>query len=396
MNSAAVKNGPHTDATVTPFPSGASAPVSWAFLRTGHWIIIASFVICVLAPIAIAGGYLHWRAADQFVSRVGFAVRSENGGTPSNFLGIMTFFSASSSSDTDILFQYIKSQDLVSSVDQALDIRTRWALPKDDRVFRFSEGGTIEDLVAYWAKMVRVTYDPGTGLIEVEVRAFAPEDAQAVAQEILGRSGELINKMSAVSRQDATVFAETQLIEAVGRLKAARQALTLFRNETQIVDPGVDLHGQMGLLNSLQVKLADTLIKLDMLHQTARPNDPRTSQAKREVAAIQNRIAQERQKLGVSANSGDAAYAYLVGQYESLIVDLEFAEGAYVSSLTAYDAAVAQARRKSRYLAAYLNPTFPESPEHPQRGIILILLALGLFGVWAIGAMVFYSLKDRR
>ena len=85
-----------------------------------------------------------------------------------------------------------------------------------------------------------------------------------------------------------------------------------------------------------------------------------------------------------------------MGQYEGLIVDREFAEQAYVKALSNYDAAIAEANRKSRYLAEYIRPTISQEAQYPQRYIITTLLGLFLFLFWFILLLVYYSIKDRR
>ena len=367
-----------------------------ARMRQRHWSVLASFLAIVILPILIAAGYMYGRAADQFASKVGFTVRQEEPAAEIDFLGGLSNLSGNSSTDTDILYQYIQSQQLVRLVDAELDLQTLWSLPKDDPVFTLGDNASIEDKMDFWARMVRVFYDPGTGLIEVETRAFAPGDAQAIAQSIFSHSSDVINAMSDIAREDTTRHAADELDRAINRLKDARQALTLFRNETQIVDPTVDIQGQMGLLTSLEEQLAQSLIELDLLVATTRPSDPRIAQVERRISGIEKRISEERQKLGAGAGIEGAAFANLVGQFESLQVDLEFAQQAYLTALTAYDTAVAEAQRQSRYLAAYLDPTLAETPEYPRREVILSILAMVLFGVWAILVLVFYSLRDRR
>ena len=59
-------------------------------------------------------------------------------------------------------------------------------------------------------------------------------------------------------------------------------------------------------------------------------------------------------------------------------------------------AAAAEARRKSRYLAAHVLPTTAETARFPERGMLLGLIALFLFLFWAIAVLVAYALKDRR
>ena len=367
-----------------------------ARVQRRHRIVAFSFALCVVLPALTLAGYLYTFAANQYSSTVGFTVRTEETGSAMEILGGLTSLSSASSSDTDVLYKFIQSQELVREMDATLDLRQIYRKPKADPVFALAPDASIEDLVAYWERMVRIYYDPGTGLMEIEARAFDPADAQAISREIFARSSQMINTLSAVARGDTTRYAREELDTAIERLKTARQALTLFRNETQIVDPSADIQGQMGLLSSLNAQLATSLIDLDLLAETTRENDPRVEQARRKIVVIEKRISEEREKLGVGTNHNGRAYADLVGQFEVLQVDLEFAEKAYVSALSAYDSALAEARRQSRYLAAYIEPTLAETPLYPQRGIILMIWAFALFGIWAISVLIYYSLRDRR
>lgn len=366
-----------------------------ASLQRRHRLAVFSFLVCVLLPTLFMAFYLYTFAADQYASKVGFTVRTEETSSAMEILGGLTSLSSASSSDTDVLYKFIQSQELVRDIDAKLDLHSLYRKPTSDPVFSLAADASIEDLLSYWEQMVRIHYDPGTGLIEIEARAFDPVDAKAISTEIFARSSTMINMLSAVARTDTTRYAREELDIAVERLKEARQALTLFRNETQIVDPTADIQGQMGLLTSLNAQLASALIDLDILAETTRETDPRIEQARRKIAVIEKRISEEREKLGVGTNHNGTAYADLVGQFEALQVDLEFAEKAYLSALSAYDSAVAEARRQSRYLAAYIEPTLAETPLYPQRAIILLVASFALFGTWAISLLIYYSLRDR-
>ena len=375
-------------------------PASPARLKLRHVIVMISFVVCVLAPVGLTALYLYTAAADQYASKVGFTVRREEVGSAMEILGGLTSLSSASSSDADILYEFIQSQELVRAVDDKMGLERLYSKPAQDWIYRLKPDASIEDKVDYWERMVRLTYAAGTGLIEVEVRAFEAQDAHDIAQELFDQSSAMLNELPTVARSAATRYARDELEQAVERLKKARQALTLFRNETQIVDPMADIAGRMGLLSSLQSQLAEALIDLDLQEGV---NDPRINQTRRRIEVIQRRIQGERQQLG-ARGSGDSiqgspdneVYADLIGTFEALTVDLEFAEKAYLSSLSAYDGAVAEARRQSRYLAAYLRPTLSETPRYPDRAMTLTVIALLLFGVWMLVVLVAYSLKDRR
>jgi capsular polysaccharide transport system permease protein len=382
-------------------PPGVRPPVKAARLRLRHALLALSFLVCVVLPASLAAAYLWGRAADQYASTVGFSVRREEGGSAIELLGGLTSISGTSSSDTDILFEFLQSQRLVTDLDARLNLREIWSKAADDPFFAF-EGESVEDLVEYWERMVEVAYDKASGLIEVRVLAFDPDDAQRIAAALFDASAKMINELSAIAREDSIRYARTDLDESIERLKVAREAVTAFRNRHQLVDPRIELQNQGGLLGTLQAQLAAALIEQDLLRDTTRPDDPRLTQAQRRIEVIEARIAAERGKVGLVGSGGALgtgggdAFASLVGEYERLSVDLEFAERTYVATLAAYDAALAEARRKSRYLAAYAQPTRAETSRFPERGTLFGLLALFLFLAWAIVVLVAYALKDRR
>jgi capsular polysaccharide transport system permease protein len=353
----------------------------------------------VLAPVGVSTHYLWTRAADQYASEVGFSVRTEERAPAIEMLGGVAALSGVGSSDTDILHAYLTSQDLVRRMQLRLDLRRIWSrVPTHrDPVFALRADGSIEDLTRHWQRKVRVVHDPGTGLIDVRVLAFDPSDARRIAQAILDACSEKINGLSRAARRDAIRFTEEELTSAAVRLKEARAAITRFRNRTQIVDPSMDTQNQMGVLVTLQRQLAEALIEADLLQDTTRASDPRVTQAERRIAVIRNRIDSERRKLGLgeAAVSADA-YASLVGRYEELTADREFAETAYTAARAAHDAALAEARRQSRYLVTHAQPTFAERAEYPERLKILSLLTGSCLFAWALLCLAYYSLRDRR
>ena len=381
-------------------PVYVAPPVPMARRRARHWGLIFSFLLLVALPIGISGWYLWTRATDRYVSYAGFSVRTEKLSSALDLLGgVAALTGSSSSSDTDILYQFIQSHELVAKINAQLDLQALWAKadPAVDPVFAYHPPGTIEDLVDYWSGMVKVYND--SGLIDVQVEAFTPQDAQAIAQMIYDESSLMINRLSDIAHEDATRYAREERDVAVEQLKAARAAITLFRNRNQIVDPAASVETQMGLLSSLQNQLAQTLIDLDILKQTTAESDPRIVQAELRVTVIEARIQDERNKLGIGAGAdptAGAAFADLLGEYERLSVDLEFAQRTYVAALATYDGALAESRRQSRYLAAHVQPTLAEAPEQPRRVELLSLVALFAFLTWAILCLVAYSLKDRR
>ncbi|MEC3862683.1 hypothetical protein VK792_15435 [Mesobacterium sp. TK19101] len=393
------EKAPAAQPQAQPAATGVAPPVSPAYRRLRHSLVMLSFVLCVLLPAGGTGYYLWEIAADQYASRMGFSVRREENSSALEMLSGLSKLSGSSSNDTDILYEYVQSQRLVRDLDSEIDLRAIWSKPSQDVIFALPEDASIEELVEYWNSMVRLSFGTGSGLLDIEVRAFSADDAHLIAQKLFERSSDLVNELSSVAREDSISYAREDLDTALERLKEARETVTRFRNENQIINPEIDLQSQAGLLGNLQAQQAEAIIEIDLLSESVRDGDPRLEQAQRRLQVIETRIAAEREKLGVRSTdpaNGERAMADIVGEYERLVVDREFAERAYLSALGAYDAALAESRRKSRYLAAYLEPTLAETPKYPQRTTLLFLVSLFLFLGWSIGVMIYYSVKDRR
>lgn len=395
---AKAKPVPKPKAKPAPAADPVYAPARLGRTKRRHGVLLVSFILLVLLPAVITGTYLWTRAVDQFTSSVGFTVRQEDAPSAVDLLGGLSKLSSASSSDSDILFEYIQSQGMIEKVDQTLDLHALYSRHyKTDPVFSLTPDATIEELVDYWQDMVLISYAPGTGLIELKVLAFTPDEAKAIASVIFRQGSQMINTLSAIAREDATRYASEELEGAVNQLKDARQAMTAFRSRTQIVDPSANIQLQMGLLTTLQQQLGTELIDYDLLLTSVRANDPRLQQSQQRINAIRERIRQEREKFG---GGGDAAggqdYPTLVAEFERLSVDRQFAEQKYTAALSNYDVALAKAQRQSRYLAAYLQPTLAQSPEYPRRILLLGLTVLFLLIGWSTSALIFYSLRDRR
>ena len=228
----------------------------------------------------------------------------------------------------------------------------------------------------------------------MRANAFTPEDAQAIASAILARSGELVNRLADQAREDAVRFAREELGEAEEAVRVVRQRLADFRRANRIVDPSADAAGQMGLLNALQSELAQALVERDVLMSYAEQGDQRVIQADRRIDAISERIEDERASLGIAGATG--TLPEVVGTYEELLVDLEFANTAYTQALAGVSAAQAEARRQSRYLAPHVEPTLASRALYPRRALIAGLVGLFLLLGWGIAMLVIYNVRDTR
>lgn len=369
-----------------------------AGLRPRHYVLMVSFVLCVALPVIASALYLWTRAADQYHSEISFSIRSEEASSATaGLLGALTKLGSGSASDADILFEFIRGQKIVADIDKRLDLRRMFNREPSDVVFSLGEHSSIEDLRRYWNRMVKVSLDGSAGIVRVEVHAFTPEDARVIAEAILTESSALVNHLSEQARQDAIRFASDEFKEAEENLRATRQRVGDFRRDHRMVDPSADVAGQMGLLNALQSQLASTLVDRDVLLSYVGETDQRVIQANRRIDAITARIDEERDTLDVAGGAGGGVpLPDVVGAYEELQVDLEFANTTYTQTLAGLAGARAEARRQSRYLTPHIQPTLAETALYPRRTLITGLVALFATLGWGVMMLIYYNVRDNR
>ena len=372
-----------------------------ARMQTRHRGLVGSFLVLVVVPLFLMMLYLGLLSIDQYSSTAGFTVRQENAASGSDIVGGLAQFAGGSgiASDSDILYAFIQSQEMVMAANEQVNLREHYSQswPRDF-AFALWPGSTLEDLVWYWRRVVRLAYDSSSGLTEVEVLAYDPDTAQKIASIIVTESEKRINELSEQAREDTLRHARADVEVAVERLRETREAMTEFRSRTQIVDPAADIQGRMGVMNNLQQQLAEALINYDLLHGTTRENDPRMVTARKRIDVIRERIRIERQTFASNnTETGGVGkdYPNLISEYESLNLDREFAEEIYRASLMALESARDEAIRNSRYLAVYIKPTHAGSSQYPRRWLIFLLTGVFLLLIWSVGALIYYSIRDR-
>ena len=386
---------PAARAAVPP-PKELLTTVGKAKLRLRHYVLGLLFVLLVILPPVVWGRYLYTTAVDQYQSDVGFGSRTQEGSNTFDVLNVIGAGGGASTKDMDILNHFIDSQELVERVDAKLDLRKVWSRYPADWYFSFPADGPIEDLVDYWNDMVKVSYDSSSGLMTLKVYAFSPEDAQAIAHEIVVECTAIINEMSKTAQDDTTRYARDTLAKAEGRYRDAQNALADFRIKNHIVDPQTQLAGASQVINSLVQQRAEAQINLDLLVGQVADSDPRIAQLTRRIAVIDKRLDEETGKVGSLGDASDPGYAALIRDYQALTLEMDFAQKAYIAAQGAYDQTMTDAVQQTHYLATFLEPTKAQSTTAPDRPLQIFLTLLAGLLAWTAISMIYYALRDRR
>jgi capsular polysaccharide transport system permease protein len=368
--------------------------------KARHWAVGLSFLLVVILPSLASVGYLYAVAADQYASRVSFSIRGNESTGPISFLGALSQTVTVGGTDAEIVYDFVRSQQMVQAALAALPLENIYNLPENDLVFRLGRDQPIEDVVNYWNWMTSVSFDGGSGIVHFEARAFDPASAQIISAFVLDESTRIVNEISSQAREDAVSVARQVLTQAEDRLREVRRQIRAFRDVEQELDPSENARAALGLMATLRQQRAEAQVELDSYLSLVGPQGPRAPALRQQIESLEQRIEEERQRLGAGATGQDAAdgrlFSDLMGDYEELMVELEFAQNAYVSALSSFEQAQVEARRQTRFLSPHIRPTLSVEAQYPQRA----LLALGIFAmltmVWSVVLLIAYNVRDRR
>lgn len=361
------------------------------------WLKV-SFIFVVFIPFLLGAFYYSLWASDRYVSGAGFAVRGVNAGSGLDAVGALTGLAStgSTTSDSYIILEYLKSRDLLEKLQKDLDLRKAFTSRNIDFFSRMDEDLTIEEFVTYWRTMVSTSFDSTSGVLRFEVQGFTAEDAQHIAQKALFYIQELVNQLSETARQDSVKFANQEVSRAETRLRKALLQLRDFREKEQSLNPTASAQMHMELLGNLERQLVEIRARMAAISSSVSQDAPTMVALRRQAEAIEAQIATRTAGMTgkVSKTDAGAALSELLATYETLEVEKNFAQKAYESSLSFLEKARIEADRQQRYLAVYSNPALSEEPQYPRRLWMLFLLFTGLSCLWGVGVLVVYAIRD--
>lgn len=389
------------DVKPTRDPSSVQLPVRKKLgrLKLRHIVIIAGFGLFVALPTAAAGVYMAFIAADQYHSSSAFAVRSIEGHSGGDILGMFTQSAGGSTTGADsyMLLDYIRSERMLEAVGATVDLEQAFARRGADFFYAMESGLAIEDRLEHWKKVVTVNYDHTSSILNLEVKAFEPAVAQNIVAAIIEESERLINDLSLEARTGVLRGSQEEVALAEGRLSAARVALRNFRDVTQEADPVEAAKLASQLVGSLEQQLTQLKTELTTAQSRMSSNSPRIRVIKTQILSLEKQLAEEKQRFGSGATSKlhDNDVASRILDFEKLETEREFAEKSYTAALGGLEKARIDANNQQRYLATFIEPTRSELAQYPTRALNVALVFLACLFAWGVATMAYYNIRDR-
>ena len=352
----------------------------------------------IVVPWLAAATYLFVFAADRYVAESVVVVRDEGSGVAVagglDALSAMFGTSTASREDQFMLRSHILSMDMLSQVNEQLDLRSAYSAPALDIAFRMRSDATREEFLDYYRRRVNVDLDEASGLLTIRTQGFTPDIAQAVNREVVAISEQFINESSHRLARDQMAFAESELEKVRSRLDTVRLRLLSFQEKHGVLDPTAQAAANTGISAELQAVLARQEAEIKALEAYLNSDAPQVQALQAQVSGLRSQIEAENRR-GVSNDDGESLNV-IAGDYQELLAELEFVSDAYRGALLALETARIESTRKLKSLVLVESPTLPESAEYPRRLYTLFALLMGLTLIYGIGRLIVATIEDHQ
>lgn len=351
-------------------PAQRSPFLKW--LKKRRW-----FVAVVIVPTVLAIVYFGLLASDIYVSESRFVIKSpdQKRSSVSTLANLVQTTGLSGSQEqTNEVLTFVRSRDALKALEVTPGVRDRYGMAGVDVISRFPKpfsDNSVESLFKYYSKMVEARFESEDGTAVIKAKAFTPRDAYLINLRLLDLSEALVNRLNARAQQKGIAEAQRQVDLATGRAKAARVALTQYRNSQAVIDPSKQAAGVIEISDSMIAQRAALQAQLSQM-QGAAAGNPSIPALRNRIRAISAQIASQDSRV---VGTGDGI-ASKMGGYENLLVEQEFATQSMNAANAALVQARAEAQRQQFYLERVVDPNTPDMPLLPKRLLdILIVLA---------------------
>ncbi|SFR42923.1 capsular polysaccharide transport system permease protein [Yoonia tamlensis] len=368
--------------------------------KARRWPYFLSFVMVVILPAFSAWWYLTEIASDRFTSEFRVAVRSTQ--APAiNGMGSMLGLAGGggASSDAQALVQYLQSHAIVSDPLNDIDLAAIYSAPDIDWASRLVAAPTTEELLKTWKRYVAITFESGNVTVVGQVTAFDPDDAYLISTALVTRADEFINRLSEVARLDALAFARREVAQAETALTNARRAVADLQDQESIVNPARNIEEAQSLAAGLRDRIAQSRALLATQRSQLASDAPSIRATERDILGLQEELDRvERltitQTDEADTQQEDRPLSTLVREFSEATNTLDYAQRAYESALTTFEAARIEADRKQIYLASVVAPSLPQQASFPKPVEGTMLVAAVSLALWLLGLIGVFAIKD--
>jgi capsular polysaccharide transport system permease protein len=357
-------------------------------------LLATRLLIFVFLPTFFAGYYYYAVATPMYKTDSEFLILTADGsGAAAGGLGGLLPSQFSTGQDSVATQSYLESKDAMLRLDSDMGFRKHFSQSWIDPIQRLDPDASMETAFKLYRKYVKLGYDPTEGVIRMEVSTAIPELSASFSKKLIEYAEERVDDLSRRKREDAVVTANKGLEDAKEARRAAQRRLVELQ-EGSILDPAGEIANIRALINSVELRLQEKQLDLNVQMSNARPNATRVAALRSEIAVYEAELAKQNARLNQASN-GQASLAKLSSEIQMAQADLATADLVLQAALENKRLSEIEANKQVRYLTVSVRPLASQDPYYPRAFENTLLAFLVFSGIYLLLSLTVSILREQ-
>lgn len=355
-------------------------------------IKLGSF-LWVVVCFSLAALYYGTLASDRYVSQASLIIKQADQLKMLPDALSMLGLGGSNHQDVLVIQNYLKSWDMLSTLDQALQLKKHYQSDNADIFSRLPADASREEFLAFYRDHLTISLDELSGVLTVSLQAFEPDYAKQVVSLMLKESEGFINRLSRQVAMEQLKFVETEVARSHERLLNEREKMLAFQNQHQLMSPEATSTAMMGVVSELEAELVRQDAELKRLQIYMNANAPDVVAVRDRVDALTRQLAQEKNRL---TGSEKQSLNEVNADYQAVQVQAQLAADVYKTGLVSMEQARVEAYRKLKHLLVVSQPSEAQEAEYPRRLYNLATIGVLLCLFYGLVVMGLATLREHQ
>lgn len=343
--------------------------------------------VFLIALIASVISIVYWGVfvKERYVSTANIVLQSPGIASPEMaFSSIISGASATNTADLLYLREYLLSVDVLSSLEESLQIKKHYSSSEIDFFNRLNPDDPIEFFHEYFLSKIEVTLDSYSNVLIVSSSAYSAEMAHKITSMLLQFGEAHMNKMGQRLANEQLKFIEKQVNDLAHNLEKTQKIVLDYQNKHSLISPTDSTESLFAITTELNAELIKLTAQKNALLTLMSPKSTQIKRIESNIKALENQIKDEKAKM---TGAGNSALNKMSAEYNALLLKAEFAQEMYSNALATLESTRVEAARKLKQVSILQSPTLPEYPTNPNRiynitvSLILIFMASILLGL---------------
>lgn len=359
-------------------------------------LLAARMFAFVLLPTLLAGWYFYAVATPMYATRAEFVIQQAGpaGGTGGALGGLFSGTALATSQDSIAVQGYLQSREAMARLETDVGFRAHFQTETIDPMQRLAPDATLEAAYKVYKRFVKISYDPGEGIIRMDVVAADPKVATAWAEQLISYAEEQVDHLTQRLRADQMRDAQTGYDEAQTNLAASQRRLIELQEKFKILSSETEVGLLTSQIGSLESQLTQERLSLAQMQANANPNQARMEPVIRRIETLEGEIAALRARM-TEGSPEVTSLAEVQGELLVAQADLQTRQMILAQALQSMETARVEANRQVRYLSLSVTPMPTDAPAYPRAFENTLVSLLILLGIYLMVSMTAAILREQ-